>query len=228
MAVRPDDELVISYLALRKFIGILGILFPLILMAGARLVFHQGFQPSLSDYYHTGMRDVFVGILWAIGVFLVSYHGYDKRDDIAGDLACLFAVGLSVCPVATAGGTGEERTIGEIHFAFAAAFFAVLIYFSLFLFVKSKQGPRPVGRKAVRNRYYRVCGWVMAACVAGIAVFKGALGNQWVQDHYVVLILETIAISAFGLSWLVKGEAILKDREDEHPAEMIATGTSGN
>lgn len=227
MSERPDDELVISYLALRKFIGILGLAFPLILILGSRVFFHQGLQPSLSDYYHTGMRDVFVGTLWAIGVFLVSYHGYQKQDDLAGDLACLFAVGLAVFPVAPRGATGEAETIGHLHFAFAGAFFAVLVYFSLFLFVKSSSA-RPVGRKAVRNRWYRGCGWVMAACVIGIIAFKGILGDEWVREHYVVLVLETVAILAFGMSWLVKGEAILKDRQTTDPGELIATGTAGN
>jgi hypothetical protein len=227
MAERPDDELVISYLALRRFIGILGLLFPWILIVGA-LLFHEGVQPSLSDYYYTSMRGVFVGTLWAIGVFLVSYHGYDRKDDIAGDLACVFAVGVSLFPVARAQATGTEETIGHVHFAVAGAFFAVLIYFSLFLFVKSSQGPRPVGRKAVRNRMYRGCGWVMAGSILGIVLFKTWKGDEWVSSHHLILIFETIAIEAFGWSWWVKGEAILKDHQSDDPGELIATGTSGN
>ena len=31
------------------------------------------FQGSMSAYYHTGMRDIFVGTLCAIGVFLLIY-----------------------------------------------------------------------------------------------------------------------------------------------------------
>jgi hypothetical protein len=80
----------------------------------------------------------------------------------------------------------------------------------------------------MRNRVYRVCGWLMLACVAGIAVFKLTLSDAWVRDHRVVFWLETIAITAFGVSWLVKGEAILADEQQSDPGELMATGTSGN
>lgn len=49
---------------------------------------------------YTGMRDVFVGALCAIAVFLRSYRGYDRRDHIAGNLACVFAAGDDRVPVA--------------------------------------------------------------------------------------------------------------------------------
>jgi hypothetical protein len=174
------------------------------------------------------MSGVFVGTLWAIGCFLFSYHGYDRKDDIAGNLACLFAVGVSLFPVAPPEAAGQVKTIGDVHYACAAAFFATLIYFSLFLFVKSSQGPRPLGRKAVRNRMYRGCGWVMAVAIAGIVIVEKTLGEDWTRAHHMVLILETVAISAFGWSWWVKGEAILKDQKTDDPGELIATGTSGS
>jgi hypothetical protein len=230
MSGYPDNgqSLVTSYLNLRRFIGVLGLAFPLVLLAGGQIVFHTGLRPSLSDYYHTGMRDVFVGTLWAIGVFLVSYRGYQKRDDVAGNLACVFAVGLSIFPVAGDAATGTEKVIGHLHFIFAAAFFLTLVYFSLFLFTKTDPNANPTHRKVVRNRWYRVCGWVMLVCVAGIAIFKLLLADAWVSDHKVVFILEAIAIEAFGFSWFVKGEAILGDRPRTGGGEMIATGVSGS
>ena len=38
---------------------------------------------SISSYYHSVMRDIFVGSLCAVGTFLISYRGYDKRDNRA-------------------------------------------------------------------------------------------------------------------------------------------------
>lgn len=209
-----SGALVTSYLKLRQFIGFLGIVLPIMLFLGGVVVFHTGLRPSLSDYYHTGMRDVFVGTLWAIGVFLISYRGYEKRDDIAGNLACAFAVGLSIFPVAGEGATGSEKAIGHLHFIFAAAFFLTLVYFSLFLFTLTNPNATPTPRKRMRNRVYRVCGWLMLACVVGIALFKALLDEAWVRDHRIVFVLETVAIVAFGVSWLVKGEAILGDRKE--------------
>jgi hypothetical protein len=207
-----NKTLVTSYITLRKFIGLLGIALPIVLFLGGLWPFHTGLRPSLSDYYHTGMRDVFVGTLWAIGVFMVSYRGFDKRDDIAGNLACFFAVGLSIFPVAPVNPTSTEKIVGHLHFIFAAAFFLTLVYFSLFLFTLTDKKAEPTPEKLKRNHVYRTCGWVMLVCVAGIAVFKMLFADEWVRDHKVVFVLETIAIVTFGVSWLVKGEAILGDK----------------
>ena len=82
-----SSSFVVSYMTLRKFIGYLGIAFPFVLAFGAMLFHGPGIESSISSYYHTAVRDVFVGILFAIAVFLMSYKGYDRKDDLAGDLA---------------------------------------------------------------------------------------------------------------------------------------------
>src|SRR5512143_1409059 len=95
---QKDSTLVFSYLTLRKAIGALGLALPFVLSFGAFLIFHQPVQNSISHYYWTGMRDVFVGMLFAIGFFLLSYQGYERADRIAGILACVFAVGVALFP----------------------------------------------------------------------------------------------------------------------------------
>src|SRR3989304_3888454 len=135
----PGNErsLIISYLTLRKTIGLLGTALPFVLSLGALILFQTGIQSSISSYYHTDMRDVFVGTLCVIGVFLLSYKGYERTDDIAGDLGCVFAVGVALFPTAPdSTASSVDRLIGYVHHAFAALFFLTLIYFSLFLFTK--------------------------------------------------------------------------------------------
>ncbi|WP_394992285.1 hypothetical protein [Emticicia sp.] len=101
-----EDPRLISYLYLRKAVGFLGFLLPIILVFGALLIGNGSIkncrevQSSISDYYHTRMRDIFVGTLCAIALFLFSYKGYDKRDNIAGTLACFFALGVAIFPTA--------------------------------------------------------------------------------------------------------------------------------
>ncbi len=56
-----------TYLALRKAVGWIGILLPLVLILGMLLIFRgDAIQKTISQYYYTGMRDVFVGALCAI------------------------------------------------------------------------------------------------------------------------------------------------------------------
>ena len=208
-----DGRVVVtSYMTLRKFVGILGFTLPGILFLGGLLIFHTGLQPSMSAYYHTGMGDVFVGTMCAIGVFLLSYRGPDNKDDVAGNLACIFAVGLALFPTASEGAMGTAVWVSRLHFVFAAAFFLTLVYFSLRLFTKTSPDRVPTRRKRARNHIYRVCGYVMLACVALIAVLKLAPGTDaWVTKTRAVFWCEAAAVVTFGISWLVKGEAILGD-----------------
>lgn len=209
-----EKSLVFSYLTLRKAIGLLGISFPFVLSLGAIFFFRTDIQSSVSSYYHTGMRDVFVGTLFAIGFFLLSYKGYKRTDDVAGDLGCVFAVGVALFPTTPDSPvSGDARFIGYIHLAFAMLFFIILIYFSLFLFTKTDPSRTASRRKLQRNKVYKVCGYTMSLCILLIAIYS-FLPNEVASPIKVfdpVFWLEAIAVVVFGISWLIKGETILKD-----------------
>lgn len=208
---QADQSLVISYLLLRKLIGALGVGLPFVLAIGAAVISGLEIQPSISDYYHTVMRDLFVGILFAIAIFMLSYKGYEPADDRAGDIACVTAIGVAVFPVAPAGATPAQLVLGTLHFASATLFFLTLVYFSLVLFTKSDPSVPPTPRKLQRNRIYRICGWTILACLAAIALIK-SLASTPLRQLDPVFWLEAGAVLAFGISWLTKGEAILPDQ----------------
>jgi hypothetical protein len=204
--------LVISYLVLRRAVGIIGTALPFVLVAGRWLLDGWGIQPSISAYYYTSMRDVFVGSICATGVFLLSYRGYERADDLAGNLACLFAVGLSLCPTAPPSGASAAQTlVGQIHLVFATAYFLTLAYFSLVLFRKTHPNGRMTERKKQRNVIYAVCGYAILACIGLVGIDFAFLRGSALQALDPVFWLETVAVLAFGISWLTKGEAILAD-----------------
>ncbi|MCH7726329.1 MAG: DUF998 domain-containing protein [Planctomycetes bacterium] len=210
-----ERSLVLSYLVLRKAVGMLGVAFPFVLALGAMTFFQTGLQSSLSSYYHTGMRDVFVGTLCAIGVFLLSYKGHHRSDDIAGNLACLFAIGVALFPIAPDDEVIRSVIlIGYVHQAFAALFFLTLIYFSLFLFTKRERSEAPSKRKRQRNKVYIACGCTMLICIVLIALNKYPQPGipTLPEKHQPVFWLETVTVLAFGISWCTKGQAILKDQ----------------
>ncbi len=146
------------------------------------------------------------GVLFVIGWFLFSYRGYERKDDVAGDLGCLFVLGVALFPT-----TSESELIRTVHFASAAAFFLVLSYFSLFLFTKTKQGGTPTPQKRTRNKLYVVCGMIMLACIALIALYYTLLEDTGIGSIKPVFWLESLALWAFGVSWLIKGETLWKD-----------------
>lgn len=51
---RSESTLVLSYLGLRKAVGILGTALPFVLAFGKILLEGPGIQSSISSYYHTG------------------------------------------------------------------------------------------------------------------------------------------------------------------------------
>jgi len=208
------NSLVFSYLALRTTIGVLGMSLPFVVSLGALVLFQAGFQSSISAYYYTGMRDVLVGVLWAIGFFLFSYKGYDRVDNVASNLACLFAVGVALFPTSPDGATEAGiLLVGAVHEVFAGLFFLTLIYFCLFLFTKTDPHVPATKRKLQRNQVYRVCGYTMSECILLIAIYILLPQNiaSLFTAYKPVYWLEALAILAFGVSWFTKGEAILKD-----------------
>jgi hypothetical protein len=206
------SSLVISYLALRRAIGILGIGLPFVLVIGALVLQGSGLEPSISSYYYTVMRNVLVGTLCAIGVFLMSYHGYGRADDIAGDLACGFAIGVALFPTVPAHDpTHAQVIVGCVHYSFAAAFFLTMAYFCLYLFRRSDPSKPMAPRKTTRNRVYTACGYLILLCILLLAGYGLFLQDTSVARLRPVFWLEAAAIVAFGTSWLVKGEALLQD-----------------
>ncbi len=208
------QDFVIQYMSLRKAIGILGITLPFVLILGKIACGNPGIESSISDYYYTNMRDVFVGILCAIGIFMLSYKGHERNDDIAGNLACVFSVGVAWFPTAPElNPTQQQLSVGIIHYAFATAFFLTLSYFCLVLFRKTNPEKTMTEAKKTRNKVYATCGGIMLGCIVLLLINAVFLRDTAIKNLDPVFWLETLAIVAFGFSWLTKGEALWKDQE---------------
>ncbi len=224
--LEQENKLVLSYLTVRLLIGVLGFLLPLILILGSFLFGScREIQPSISDYYHTNMRDLFIAYMGALSIFLLSYKGYDLTDRIVSALAGIFGLTLALFPtwLDLDPITGQPRicniwcsvnpslTVGYIHLIASGLFILSLAIFSLFLFTKGETTPTP--QKLIRNKIYTISGYIMLICLGLIIVFfllPDSVRTQ-LQQYNPIFWLETIAFMAFGFAWLVKGEFLLKD-----------------
>lgn len=92
------QRLIVSYLTMRRTIGVLGISLPLIVVLGGLVENSSALQGSISGYYYTNMRDFFVGILCVVALFLISYQGYERIDNIVANLAGFSALGMIIFP----------------------------------------------------------------------------------------------------------------------------------
>ena len=96
----------------------------------------------------------------------MSYRGYERKDEIAGRLACIFAIGVALVPTAPdLGGSLQDKLIGGLHLSFAGLLFLTFAYFSLVLFIKTAPDKTPTRQKLKRNTVYRICGYTIVACI---------------------------------------------------------------
>lgn len=220
--IDTKKALVFSYLAHRKTIGLVGVSLPFIMALGGWVFFQSGIQSSISSYYHTGMRNIFVGTLWTIGILLLSYNGYDHADAIACKLGCLLAIGISIFPTPPDfNPSTSAQWVGYIHLTLATMFFTTLVYFSLYLFTKSDQSKLPI-RKLQRNRVYKICGYTIIICILFATACYFLLDEaSLINDCHPIFWLETIAAVAFGFSWLTKGQAILQDEVESITSRVL-------
>ena len=170
-----DDDL--SSNAHRQLLGVLGIALPLMvyLTAGWRPLLNMNGRWSLlnsiSGYYHTGAEAVFIGIVVALGIFLITYDGYDNptgwKDRLASRIAGYGALLLAFYPTAVEGEYPELGWwipyMGKVHLAGAAALFISFAYMSYFLFPLSARDLDRAKRR--RNAVHRVCGIVILCCI---------------------------------------------------------------
>lgn len=202
----------LSQQAHRRLVGILGLSLPLLLylMAGLRPTMgltDWKLLPSVSAYYYTGGVAFFVGILFALALFLLTYRGYEGEiaDRVVGFLGGCGALGVAIfptsAPVRVSPASWWSEPLEKIHYMSAVVLFLSFIAFSIWLFRKSnipRKADRPL-EKRIRNNIYLGCGIAMIIGVlwAGSSLFTKAP----------IFWAETMAIVGFAISWLVKGEA---------------------
>ncbi len=223
-ARQKHGDAVLSYLAVRRSLGVLGLALPFVLILGA-LALNRPIPPTMSDFYYSETGDIFVGTLAAIGVFLYAYKGYPRRPgERISDLVIARSAGLAAVIVALVPTLPPEqaacslfqcflgvRLASAIHLGAAGLFFAMLALFCLVQFPKTAQGRAPTPQKLRRNRIYRACGIVLILAIAGIAIHAMLLPEALrsrLDRFSIVFVLESLGIWAFGISWLVKGQAI--------------------
>ena len=217
---RPDD---LSSHRHRVVIGALGAALPLLvwLISLLRPVDPALTEPlsSISAYYYSGAVAVFTGILAGLAIYFFTYSGYDNadrwKDRTTAIVAGIAAIGVACFPTIAPAPPLElpwwHPYLGTIHFFCATALFGGFIVFALFLFPKSRRSRKdmPADKKA-RNIVYYVCGLTMLVCMitAGIRSRHGKP----------IFWLESLALEAFAISWLVKGRASWTAKQVVHRA----------
>jgi phosphoglycerol transferase MdoB-like AlkP superfamily enzyme len=216
MSPNPQN---IHYNTLRQFLGYLGFALPTVLIAGSYLNGScREVQDSISAFYYTPFISVFCGIIVTIAIFLFTYPGFNAVDRWTTNIAGLFAIGIALFPTSFDGSVrngcqtaieSSSHTISTIHGICAAAFFIIIASIACFLFTKTNQ-PTSRSEKVLRNRIYIGCGIIMYVSIALIALHQYNIVTL-PQSIRPVFLFETTSLFAFGVAWLIKGEALFAD-----------------
>ncbi len=215
-----------SYLTLRKLLGTLGILLPILL-----LIFNEfKVQASISHFYYTKSSVVFTSILFAFGLFLFSYRGRLKETELVSDktltnigglLAILTAlIPTAVCQLDNCNFTSfqsklstlsleegistlfihNDKWIGVIHLLCAVGFLTIMGWMSFNRFTKGNT-------TANKKIFYRVCAFMVWLPIIALGVL---MKFDLKLTNYDIFIGEWISLFFFGISWLVKGKGLEK------------------
>jgi hypothetical protein len=204
-----------SFLWLRTLVGALGIALPVVVILVDKFVFEEGPLPrgSVSVYYYSGVRDLFVAILSATGVFFIAYKVSEKTLEntlslVAGCMAVLIPLFPTLRPATDIPLTPLQKLLGDhpvwvVHFVASAAFLLSLMGISFMFGWRERGRVRREGQQfspRFWSRYHFICAgamllaliWIVATLLAHWPP-KALLAGEWLTAW------------AFGASWLMKG-----------------------
>jgi uncharacterized protein DUF998 len=226
-----QDSVLEAHPHYRTVIGALGATLPFILTVGWWLLVSK-VESSISAYYYTQMRDWFVGTLCVMGVFLIFYRyrplkkgrPRSNRESVQtgaadawlGKVAGTCAVVVALIPTNPPPEAKEvPPTIGTLHGLAAGILFLCLALFPLLLFSQGR-----------RRNVYRRYGWTMIALLLLTVVYVFVPTSLKASTAVLppLLILETLLILVFGMSWFEKGrELAAASKQDESPEVARST-----
>ena len=201
---------------IRNIAGFLGMMLPWLSLLGSVLyskyVFplEDSFWRNLSiseTYYITPALPIVLG---ASSIVLMCYDGYNLKDNVVTTISGVFGILIVLFPCNPSLPIFENvgyfcipvSVSNVIHCVSAVVFFLLLAYNSLFLFTL---GDSDTKMKKIRNLIYRVCGVGMIASMAMVFL-----------PHFYAktFVIEALALTFFGISWLVKGQpfGLLSDK----------------
>ena len=213
------EGLIFDYHTIRLIIGVIAMVFPAVVGILASQI-----TDSISWSYHTNARDFFVGFLFVIGAFLISYKGRNLRENLVGWAGGIAACVTAISPTAICVGVNcPSDWKSNIHYLGAIILFSTTVYFCLVAFlgqvnakIKEDEVTGVVGYtpKKKRRLVYLICGW-------GIAIGMLALFIMKLADFYpmknITFWVETVVLELFGIAWAVASQylPIVTDKAEQ-------------
>ena len=153
------------------------------------------------------MRNWFVGALFAISALLAVYKGFRPAEDLALNLAAIFASLVALFP------SGWDERGLPYHGIFAVAFFLCIAYVCIFC-ASATLSLVKEDKRARYRRTYKMLGYLMVAAPVLAAILTQFLG---LHASY-IFFAEAFGVYAFAAYWLVKTLEIRETNADRRAA----------
>jgi hypothetical protein len=231
--------------SLRLGVGIIGVSLPIMLImwnliAGDKTIF----PTSMSGSYYTSARNLFVGSLCALGVFLILYR-HTTLQNLCTWCMGAFALLVAFAPTAPAPPATEPQWVNYLHHAAAGALILTLGAFCFVLELGDAAGAASLD-PAEPTRYseqlkvprwrrivYFVCGGLVLLS-GTFALYTGVWPTSWSTGWSSLYLFEAVAVFAFGIAWITAAAVraitiqqrvvadLVRQRGNEDPATRTA------
>jgi hypothetical protein len=189
---------------LRFGVGAIGVLLPIVLPFGnwvfVQFGHHTQIWPSsMSSSYYTSTRNIFVGSMCALGVFLLGYRSTAKADTWT-TVVGIVAIGVALFPTAPHPATDFQSAIGYVHLSCAGITLAGLGAFCIASFHHESNASR-APEQTTKNYGYLTAGILIFVLVA-VAIIAGLTkwGAKWTLTP--LYVCEGLSVWAFGAAWI--------------------------
>jgi len=226
-----------TYFYLRVGLITIALSLPIVLLIGGHVREGLSLRDSMSAYYHTSMRDIFVGALSASGVALYLYKGFRRLENILLNFAGGFLVLVAFLPTNCGDGTQCGRFTAASPHKLSAFLFFICIGFVCLLCASETLTLTPESKRA----RYRVAYGSIGVLLFVLPISAALLA--WQAKHGTVLFwLEASGVWVFSLYWLVKSYELWRTQAEKRalygtfarteravaegaPPESVATGS---
>jgi len=167
---------------------------------------------SMSGSYYTSARNLFVGSLCALGVFLILYQ-HTVLQNLCTWCAGAFALLVAFAPTAPAPPATEPQWVNYLHHAAAGALILTLGVFCFVLERGDAAGavgfdPDEPARYSAqplvpgwRKILYFICG-ALVLLSGFFALYTGIWPTSWSTGWSSLYLFEAVAVFAFGIAWI--------------------------
>jgi uncharacterized membrane protein len=199
-----------TYFWLRIGLGALALAFPPLIVAIGRAndiplqislsEYYFAFAPTTSDLRVFPGRVVFVGILFALGSFLLLYRGFSKTEGWLLNLAGLSAIVVALFPMHTPAYCLNcgSNTYAYVH---GIAAFALFVFTALDAWACTDQTLAEL--PPARRRWFRWCYSVLAGIMVILPILALVMAFFGINDER-LLFIEWAGVWTFAAYWFLK------------------------